>query len=162
MAEAFFRTFDEDNSGSLSFYEYMLVKTAPNLDKVEDRLGWLFNAFDNDGGGSIDDSEVILNNFGIYELHFFLFTKVLRIVEALYRMSGGVEAPTKEDAENDNPEEPDVINNHKDVITIDDCVEEILEACDVDGDGIITKEEFIENAMNSKFIAVIIGQNMKK
>ena len=63
MAEAFFRTFDEDNSGSLSFYEYMLVKTAPNLDKVEDRLGWLFSAFDNDGGGSIDDSEVVLSKY---------------------------------------------------------------------------------------------------
>ena len=49
MAEAYFRVFDEDNSGSLSFYEYMLVKTAPNSDKIEDRLGWLFNAFDDDG-----------------------------------------------------------------------------------------------------------------
>ena len=77
-------------------------------------------------------------------------------------MSGGEEAPFKEDAENDDPEDPDVINNHKDVININDCVEDILKTCDVDGDGIITKEEFIENAMNSKFIAVIMGQNMKK
>ena len=70
MAEAFFRTFDEDNRGSLSFYEYMLVKTAPNLDKVEDRLGWLFNAFDSDGGGSIDDSEVLLDYYyQAYELN---------------------------------------------------------------------------------------------
>ena len=77
-------------------------------------------------------------------------------------MSGEEEATAKENAENDNPEDPDVINNHKDVININDCVEDILKACDVDGDGIITKEEFIENAMNSKFIAVIMGQNMKK
>ena len=58
MAEAYFRVFDEDNSGSLSFYEYMLVKTAPNSDNLEARLGWLFNAFDDDGGGTIDQSEV--------------------------------------------------------------------------------------------------------
>ena len=59
MAEALFKAFDEDNNGALSFYEYMLVKTAPKLDNIEDRLGWLFNAFDNDGGGSIDNLEVI-------------------------------------------------------------------------------------------------------
>ena len=56
MAEAYFRVFDQDNSGSLSFYEFMLVKTAPN--NSQDRLGWLFNAFDDDGGGTIDHSEV--------------------------------------------------------------------------------------------------------
>ena len=58
MAEAFFRVFDEDKSGALSFYEYMLVKTAPKLESQEDRLGWIFHAFDSDGGGSIDNTEV--------------------------------------------------------------------------------------------------------
>ena len=52
--------FDEDRSGSLSFYEYMLVKTAPKLESQEDRLGWIFHAFDSDGGGSIDNTEVLL------------------------------------------------------------------------------------------------------
>ena len=59
MADAFFRVFDEDKSGSLSFYEYMLVKTAPKLESQEDRLGWIFHAFDSDGGGSIDNTEVV-------------------------------------------------------------------------------------------------------
>ena len=58
MADAFFRVFDEDKSGALSFYEYMLVKTAPKLETQEDRLGWIFHAFDSDGGGSIDNTEV--------------------------------------------------------------------------------------------------------
>lgn len=58
MADAFFRVFDEDKSGALSFYEYMLVKTAPKLESQEDRLGWIFHAFDSDGGGSIDNTEV--------------------------------------------------------------------------------------------------------
>ena len=58
MADAFFRVFDEDRSGALSFYEYMLVKTAPKLESQEDRLGWIFHAFDCDGGGSIDNTEV--------------------------------------------------------------------------------------------------------
>ena len=58
MADAFFRMFDEDKSGGLSFYEYMSVKTAPKLESKEDRLGWIFHAFDSDGGGSIDNTEV--------------------------------------------------------------------------------------------------------
>ena len=63
MAEAFFRVFDEDKSGALSFYEYMLVKTAPNLENTESKLGWIFQAFDNDGGGTIDKSEAVLAIF---------------------------------------------------------------------------------------------------
>ena len=65
MAEAFFEMFDEDGSGTLrsyiellagnslliitfhsSFYEYIMVKTAPNLDEPEEKLKWIFNAFD--------------------------------------------------------------------------------------------------------------------
>ena len=63
MAEAFFRVFDEDKSGALSFYEYMLVKTAPNLENTESKLGWIFQAFDNDGGGTIDKTEADLAIF---------------------------------------------------------------------------------------------------
>lgn len=38
---------------------------------------------------------------------------------------------------------------------ISDCVKEIIETVDVDGDGIITKEEFVEHAMKSKFVSSI-------
>ena len=70
MAEAFFRVFDEDNSGALNFLEYMMVKNAPNLKNPEEKLKWIFNAFDQDGGGSIDVDEL----YGI--------------VEALFKMTG--------------------------------------------------------------------------
>ena len=143
MAEAYFRVFDEDNSGSLSFYEYMLVKTAPNSDKIEDRLGWLFNAFDDDGGGTIDHSEVIPL---IQNLLYQIPSKVFKIVEAVYKISN--KTPTEEGT--NIPEE------------ISDCVEEIIEAVDADGDGIITKEEFVANAMKSTTIAKIMNKDVKK
>ena len=88
MAEAFFRVFDEDKSGALSFYEYMLVKTAPKLESQEDRLGWIFHAFDSDGGGSIDNTEVPFNTF-IFISPVCL--QIYKLVEALYRMSGQVD-----------------------------------------------------------------------
>ena len=125
MAEAFFRVFDEDNSGALSFYEYMMVKNAPNLDSPEEKLTWIFTAFDKDGGGSIDVDEV-------YD-----------IVVALFKMSG-------------KEEEADGIEEE-----IDDCVDEIIEAVDTDDDGVITKEEFVENAMKSKFIFNLVGTKVE-
>ena len=123
MAEAFFRIFDEDNSGALSFLEYMMVKLAPNLDSPEEKLTWIFNAFDQDGGGSIDVDEL----YGI--------------VEALFKMTG-------KDIDADDIEDQ-----------IDSCVDEIIEAVDTDGDEVITKEEFVQNAMKSQFILKMVNSN---
>ena len=126
MAEAYFRVFDEDNSGALSFFEFMLVKNAPKLDTPEDKLNWIFNAFDQDGGGSIDGEECC------------------GVVEALFRMSGKV-------MEGDTAK-----------TEIADCVENILAVVDVDGDGIITKQEFVENAMKSPFISNLVNTKINK
>ena len=121
MAEAFFRVFDEDNSGALSFLEFMMVKHAPNLDSPEEKITWIFNAFDQDGGGSIDVDEL----YGI--------------VEALFKMTGKeIDADGIEDE-------------------IDCCVDEIIEAVDTDGDEVITKEEFVQNAMKSQFILKMVN-----
>ena len=125
MAEAFFRVFDEDNSGALSFYEYMMVKNAPNLDSPEEKLTWIFNAFDQDGGGSIDVDEL----YGI--------------VEALFKMTG-------RDIDSDGIEDE-----------IDSCVDEIIEAVDTDGDEVITKEEFVQNAMKSQFILKMVNSTQE-
>lgn len=46
MGEPFFRFFDKDESGSLDFDEYMMCKNAPDMDKPEERLKWIFQAFD--------------------------------------------------------------------------------------------------------------------
>ena len=90
MADAFFRVFDEDKSGALSFYEYMLVKTAPKLESQEDRLGWIFHAFDSDGGGSIDNTEVTVVLLYVNTCYCFC-VQIYKLVEALYRMSGQVD-----------------------------------------------------------------------
>ena len=50
--------FDEDKSGSLSFEEWVEASQAPALDTTEEKLSWIFTAFDSDGGGSIDYEEI--------------------------------------------------------------------------------------------------------
>ena len=120
MAEGLFRVFDETNRGALTFFQFMTVKTAPKLVDPSEKLGWVFNALDEDGGGTIE------------------YDEITGLVEALFRMSG------KEDHMEENREE---------IIL---CVDEVIESIDVDGDGVITREEFVENALKSDFIKEII------
>ena len=121
MAESLFRVFDEDNSGGLNFYEFMCIKHA-SIKTPEEKLNWIFTAFDQDGGGTIDVDEI------------------KDTVVALFKMSG------KEEDEN----------------AIVECVDGIRNAVDVDGDGEITKEEFILNAINSDFICELIDNKNTK
>ena len=83
------------------------------------KLTWIFNVFDEDGGGSIDIDEVI------------------KLVIGLTTLNG--------------------IEVEKQVLLT--CVQDILEAIDVDGDGDITKEEFVNNAMKSDFIRNLLVEN---
>lgn len=120
MAASMFRVFDESNRGALTFLQFMTVKTAPKLENPAEKLTWVFNAFDEDGGGTIE------------------YDEISTLVEALFRMSG------RWDDTEDTKEE---------VIL---CVDEVIESIDENGDGVITREEFVENALKSEFIREII------
>ena len=50
--------FDEDNSGTLNFFEWFQASNVKNLTTPEEKLNWIFTAFDADGGGSIDVDEI--------------------------------------------------------------------------------------------------------
>ena len=50
--------FDYDNSGALDFAEYILALNATNLNSREDKLNWMFDVFDKDGGGTISMEEI--------------------------------------------------------------------------------------------------------
>ena len=56
--QSFSRVFDYDNSGTMDFTEYMLAINATNLDSPEDKLMWMFDVFDKDGGGTISVDEI--------------------------------------------------------------------------------------------------------
>ena len=84
MAQSLFRVFDEDNSGKLTFYEFVQVNYSPlspiktsytgqannvkNLESPEDKLGWMFDAFDADGGGTVDRDEITDIVIGLFRL----------------------------------------------------------------------------------------------
>ena len=52
------RVFDEDNSGTLTFYEWYQATNVKNMTTPEEKLNWIFSAFDADKGGSIDVEEI--------------------------------------------------------------------------------------------------------
>jgi len=112
MAQSLFRVFDENHSGKLTFFEFVQANNVRNLDTPEDKLGWMFDAFDADGGGTVDADEI--ND----------------IVVGLFRLGG--------------------IEEDQDLLAA--CVFDVLEAVDQEGDGDISKDEFVKNAMKCKFI----------
>ena len=112
MAQSLFRVFDEDHSGKLTFYEFVQANNVKNLETPEDKLGWMFDAFDADGGGTVDTEEIT------------------DIVVGLFRLGG--------------------IEEDQDLLAA--CVFDVLEAVDSEGDGEISKDEFVLNAMKCKFI----------
>ena len=57
-AKALVRVFDEDNSGTLTFYEWYQATNVKNMTTPEEKLNWIFSAFDADNGGSIDVEEI--------------------------------------------------------------------------------------------------------
>ena len=118
MAESLFRVFDEDKSGTLSFDEFLQANRVNNLDTPEDKLNWIFTAFDTDGGGSIDVDEI------------------RDVVEGLFRLAG--------------------IEEDEDMLA--SCSADVQAAIDEDGDGDISKEEFVKNAMGSKFINDLLSK----
>ena len=107
-----FGVFDEDNSNTLNFYEYMHVNKAMGLTTVEEKLNWIFIAFDQDQGGSIDVIEI------------------RNVVGGMFKMAG----------------------MQVDKEKIVGCVSEIRYAVDIDRDWNISKEEFVNHGMKSKFI----------
>ena len=117
LADSMFKLFDIDNSGTMDFTEYMLAINSTGLNSTEDKLKWMFDVFDKDGGGSISAEEIDA------------------LLQGLFEMSG-----------------QDFEDNDLENVTRD-----IMEAIDADGDGEVTKDEFIENAMKCQFIAGMLA-----
>ena len=117
LAESMFKVFDIDSSGTMDFTEYMLAINSTSLNSPEDKLNWMFDVFDSDGGGSISAEEIG------------------GILQGLFEMSG------------QDFEETD----------LEQVTRDIMEAIDADGDGEVSKAEFIKNAMKSQFVAGMLS-----
>ena len=114
LAESMFKVFDIDSSGTMDFTEYMLAINSTSLNSPEDKLKWMFDVFDQDGGGSISADEIG------------------GILQGLFEMSG------------QDFEETDLEQVTKDIM-------------EANGDGEVTKDAFIKNAMESQFVAGMLS-----
>ena len=117
LADSMFKAFDIDSNGTMDFTEYMLAINSTGLNSPEDKLKWMFDVFDKDGGGTISAEEIDV------------------VLQGLFEMSG-----------------KDFEDNELDQVTRD-----IMDAIDADGDGDVTKDEFIRNAMKCQFISGMLA-----
>ena len=58
IASDIFAMFDEDKNNNMDFTEYVLAEDAVGLASPREKLNWIFNVFDKDGGGVIDHKEM--------------------------------------------------------------------------------------------------------
>ena len=58
IAGDIFTMFDADSSNTMDFKEYVLASDAVGLASPREKLNWIFNVFDKDGGGIIDHKEM--------------------------------------------------------------------------------------------------------
>jgi Ca2+-binding EF-hand superfamily protein len=113
----------------------MLVKNAPDMDTPEAKLNWIFEAYDTDGGGRWQYLNYI-NGLIICHVLSIDVVEIMDLVVGLFKMS----------------------KMEEDMDRIVACVHEIRSSIDGDGDGDISKEEFVNNAMNSKFLYNMLNQ----
>ena len=68
IAGDIFDMFDEDRSNTMDFMEYIIAVDAVSLVSPQEKLNWIFNVFDKDGGGSIDRKEMRDVVLGLFTL----------------------------------------------------------------------------------------------
>ena len=112
-----------------------------NLETNEDKLNWIFMAFDQDGGGVIDVNEIrdivvcLFRSACFHDLENL--GRVIKRDRSVNIIITVAVRFTKMDQDQD---------------LLQACVEDIRKIIDIDGDGDISREEFVKNAVNSRFI----------
>ena len=149
---------DNYPKGKINKEEFILRSNDIVGEKASFSPESLFRVFDEDGNGTMDFTEYmmaanctnltspeeklnwIFNVFDEDAGGFIDTAEVEKIVVSLLKMAG----------------------NEVEQEDIDDCVQNILEAVDEDGDGEISKDEFVGNAMKLEFVHSILSKNIEE
>ena len=114
FANNIFRIFDKDNNGFMDFKEFLMALDVTTCKTNEEKLEWAFRLYDIDGDGTINQDEM---------------TTIIEILDDL----GGMEVGEVYMVDG----QPEVLAPAKERASI------LLGAIDLDGDGGISKEEFL-------------------
>ena len=90
----------------------------------------MFDAYDADGGGTVDADEITSIVVGLFRWAWPVPVILMISLLLMFRLGG--------------------IEEDQDLLAA--CVFDVIEAVDEEGDGDISKDEFVENAMKCKFI----------
>ena len=117
---------------------------------------WIFNVFDEDGGGTIDKEEVTSIVTNDYSISILCMWQVSKLVGSLLKLTGGQQQQQQEGDEASLQSCVQVSPSSRGGQEVTMCVQAILEAMDEDGNGTISKEEFVNNALKIEFIRNIL------
>ena len=109
-----FRIFDKDNNGFMDFKEFLMALDVTTCKTKEDKLNWAFQLYDIDGDGTIDLSEM---------------TTIIEILDDLSGMEVG--------------ELYLVGGEPEELPPAGDRAKQLLDLIDINGDGGISKDEFL-------------------
>ncbi|XP_071449444.1 calsenilin-like [Hetaerina americana] len=117
-----FKTLDQDNSGLLSFEDFVHALSVLSRGSVEEKLRWAFALYDVDGDGKITKEEMA------------------GVVSAVYDLMGG-RATT-----------PTICIVDDAAAAVNERVEALFQKMDRNGDGVVTLEEFVESCLHDEHI----------
>lgn len=78
FAEQLFRLYDADRNGLVNFGEYLTGLSITTRGRVDEKIHWAFQLYDQDGDGQLSRSDMLL------------------VVDAVYRMMGPLAEATME------------------------------------------------------------------
>ncbi|EFB21323.1 hypothetical protein PANDA_002448, partial [Ailuropoda melanoleuca] len=124
--EQMFETFDFNKDGYIDFMEYVAALSLVLKGKVEQKLRWYFKLYDVDGNGCIDRDELLT---------------IIRVI------------PARTGPLTSSPQAIRAINPCSDsTMTAEEFTNTVFSKIDVNGDGELSLEEFIEGVQKDQML----------
>uniref|UniRef100_A0A671R0B8 Guanylyl cyclase-activating protein 1 n=1 Tax=Sinocyclocheilus anshuiensis TaxID=1608454 RepID=A0A671R0B8_9TELE len=127
-----FKTFDINDDGCIDFMEYVAALSLVLKGGVQQKLRWYFKLFDVDGSSCIDREELLMPQNSL--LSFVVDVFWLQAIEA--------------------------INGVEQEFSAEELTDMVFNKIDVNGDGELSLDEFIEGIQADEVLSVMLTQSL--
>ncbi|XP_046386252.1 Kv channel-interacting protein 4-like [Ischnura elegans] len=161
-----FKTLDQDNSGLLSFEDFVHALSVLSRGSVEEKLRWAFALYDVDGDGKITKEEMAGVVSAVYDLMGASTAKPSspspsspsaqhrkrHVVPAAHHHRGRRASEVEGGGIGDGEGHPTICIVDDAAAAVNERVEALFQKMDRNGDGVVTLEEFVESCLHDEHI----------